>query len=78
MRIIGLKRDQLPYYNYDQNTHYLTPLAQQAAPPFDLGRWVVTCNDNKVVGVSPRSSHHINPITMLYIYKPHHLVHEHR
>ena len=64
MRIIGLKKEQLPYYSYDEKQDYLAPLAR-CSSPMSYGREVFVTH--KGVGVTnPRSYPHIDTTTMLY------------
>lgn len=64
MRIIGLKKEQLPYYSYNQQEDYLAPLSKNNSP-MNYGTGVFVINTNMGVA-NPRSYPHIDKTTMLY------------
>ena len=64
MRIIGLKKEQLPYYSYNQQEDYLAPLSKNSSP-MSYGKGVFVINKNMGVA-NPRSYPHIDKLTMLY------------
>lgn len=64
MRIIGLKREQLPYYNYNQQEDYLIPLSKKTPLIYyDAGVFAL---DTPMGVANPRSYPHIDKLTMLY------------
>lgn len=64
MRIIGLKKEQLPYYSYNQQEDYLTPLTKLSSPmSYGTGVFVIS---NEVGIANPRSYPHIDKTTLLY------------
>lgn len=64
MRIIGLKKEQLPYYSYNQQEDYLIPLSKISSP-MNYGTGIFVINTSMGVA-NPRSYPHIDRTTMLY------------
>lgn len=64
MRIIGLKREELPYYCYEPDQDYIIPLAQRANYSVYTTDLFVIQKQNYVA--NPRSHLVINKITGLY------------
>ena len=64
MRIIGLKKEQLPYYSYNQEQDYLIPLTKSSSSMHYGSRVFVISSE---VGITnPRSYIHIDKTTLLY------------